>query len=152
MNLDNALHGITRIFLDTAPVIYYLENHPVYQARVNSIFERIEAGELIAVTSPVTLAECLVHPYRLGLSDLQESYQSTLVHAENTFFQPIGEQVAQEAARLRAFYNLSLPDSLQISSALSAECEAFLTNDINLKRVSELKIVVVKELRIELTS
>ena len=101
---------------------------------------------VIAVTSPVTLAECLIHPYRLGLSDLQKSYQSALVHGANTFFQPIGEQVAQEAARLRAFYNLSLADALQISAAISAECEAFLTNDITLKRVSELNIVVVKEL------
>ena len=148
MNVQEALRGINRLFLDSAPVIYYLENHPTYQAKVDPIFEGIEAGMLIAVTSPVTLAECLVHPYRLGLKELQQSYQQALVHAENTLFQPIGEQVAQNAAQLRAGYNLSLPDSLQVSAALEARCEAFLTNDINLKRVSELRMVVVKELEI----
>ncbi|WP_017326546.1 PIN domain-containing protein [Synechococcus sp. PCC 7336] len=146
MNVEAALQGVTRLFLDTAPVIYYLENNPIYQSLVVSVFDRIEAGRLTAVTSPVTLAECLVHPYRLGRTKLQQAYQRTIVNAENTLFQTIGELAAQRAAQLRASYNLSLPDFLQLAAALAANCEAFLTNDINLKRVGELQILVIKEL------
>lgn len=30
MRIDEALQGVTRLFLDTAPVIYYVEKHPTY--------------------------------------------------------------------------------------------------------------------------
>ena len=43
-------------------------------------------------------------------------------------------------------YNIRLPDALQIAAALAAGCEAFLTNDGGLKRVSEIKVLVVSEL------
>lgn len=52
--------------LDTAPVIYYVEKHPTYLELVTPVFNRIDAALLTAITSPVTLAECLVAPYRLG--------------------------------------------------------------------------------------
>ncbi len=61
MNIEEALQDVHRLFLDTAPVIYYVERHPAYFNRVSPIFDRIDSGLLTAVTSPVTLAECLVH-------------------------------------------------------------------------------------------
>jgi hypothetical protein len=51
-----------RVFLDTAPVIYYVEGNTRYVAALDPLFRRLDAGALEAVSSPVTLAECLVHP------------------------------------------------------------------------------------------
>lgn len=45
-------------------------------------------------------------------------------------------------------YNLQLPDALQVAIALTSNCDAFLTNDVTLKRVTELKIIVVRELEL----
>ena len=42
--------------------------------------------------------------------------------------------------------NLTLTDSFQVATALLAECQALLTNDITLKRVTELDIIVLDEL------
>lgn len=148
MKFAEALQGITHLFLDTAPVIYYVEEHPLFLATVTPIFDRIDSGLLIAVTSPVTLAECLVAPYRLSLIKLQQDFFDLIVHGRYTTFMPLDHEIARQAAELRARYNVTLPDALQIAAALSAGCEAFLTNDGNLDRVKELRVLVVGELEV----
>lgn len=147
MSFDENLQGIARLFLDTAPVVYYVEQNPTYFATAQSVFNRIEAGALTAVTSPVTLAECLIHPYRLGLTQLQENFFRVVTGAEHTVFQPIDAAVGQQAAVLRAKYKLTLTDALQVAAALVANCEAFLTNDHALQRVTELRIIVLADLQ-----
>ncbi|HAG80520.1 MAG TPA: VapC toxin family PIN domain ribonuclease [Cyanobacteria bacterium UBA12227] len=142
-SIENSLQGVTRLFLDTAPVVYYVERNPTYFGRVRLIFEQIEIGALTAVTSPITLAECLIHPYRLGLSQLQQDFFNVIVSAENTVFQPVNAQIGRQAAVLRASYNVTLTDALQVATALVANCEAFLTNDLTLQRITELRIVVL---------
>jgi predicted nucleic acid-binding protein len=55
--------------------------------------------------------------------------------------------IAETAARLQATYNLKIPDSIQLATALDAQADYFLTNDIKLKTISELVVVTVDELR-----
>src|SRR5207248_4239340 len=57
MNIADALRNVTRLFLDSAPVIYYVEENPSYLSLVDVIFDGISDGSPTAVTSPVTLAE-----------------------------------------------------------------------------------------------
>lgn len=56
--------------------------------------------------------------------------------------------IAETAAELRARYNLRTPDALQIAVALENNCDAFLCNDNGLKRVTELKILILDELEL----
>lgn len=42
--------------------------------------------------------------------------------------------------------NLTLADAFQISSALATGCEAFLTNDIGIKGISDLNVIVLSEM------
>jgi predicted nucleic acid-binding protein len=63
---------------------------------------------------------------------------------------PITTSVAERAAQLRAQYNLRTPDALHVASALEAACDAFLTNDLGLKRVTELRVLVLDELQLDL--
>jgi len=42
-------------------------------------------------------------------------------------------------------YNLQLPDAFQITVALAAGCEAFLTNNATFKRVTELRVLVLND-------
>ena len=144
MALTTLLQNIQRAFLDTAPIIYYVEKHPRYFPIVQPLFEQIDNGNLVSVSSPITLAECLVHPYRMGHSDVVELFSELLINQMH--FVQIEETIASQAAELRAHHNLGLPDALQCAVALNAGCDAFFTNDIALKRVTELKVVVVDEL------
>ncbi len=60
MRIDSALRNVTRLFLDTASVIYYVEKNPRYSATAEFVFDQIDNGAITGVTSVVTLAECLV--------------------------------------------------------------------------------------------
>ena len=146
MNISDGLAGVSRLFLDTAPIIYFVERNPHFVNLVDPIFERLD-NDITAVVSPITLAECLIHPLRLGLADLERAFVDVMQH-EVVIFVNINSYVAREAARIRVDYNLQLPDALQVAVALIAECQAFLTNDEALKRVTELRVLVVGELEV----
>lgn len=146
MKIDSALQNVTHLFLDTAPVIYYVEKNPQYFAIVEFVFDQIDNSSITAVTSPVTLAECLVVPYRLGDTKLQQDFLDLIASGNNTVFVNIDHRVGTQAAEFRARYNITLPDALQIASALAAGAQAFLTNDATLKRVTEVEVIVLGEL------
>jgi predicted nucleic acid-binding protein len=55
---------------------------------------------------------------------------------------------AERTAEVRAHYNLKLADSFQVAAAIVAGCDAFLTNDFELKRVSGINILVLDELEV----
>jgi len=107
-NIITILRDVKYLFLDTAPLIYYVEKHPQYRRILKFIFSRIDKGSILGFTSPVTLAECLIHPYRRGLIDLQKDFTDLIVNGKNTTFVTIDHTISQKAAQLRASYNLPL--------------------------------------------
>ncbi|BAT51913.1 PilT protein domain protein [Nostoc sp. NIES-3756] len=146
MQISEALAGVSRIFIDTAPVIYFVERNQQFINLVDPIFERLET-DIQAVVLPITLSECLVGAMRSGLGDLEAAFIDVLLSNEVVFVD-INAVIAKNAANIRMRYNLQLPDALQVAIALTSNCDAFLTNDVTLKRVTELKIIVVRELEL----
>jgi predicted nucleic acid-binding protein len=145
MNLTEGLDSIHRLFLDTAPVIYFVEKNPSFAPKVLDVFQRLDDSRLTAVVSPITLAECLVAPYRLSQPEVAQAFLVLLAESENVLLYPIDEITADTAAELRARYNLTLTDAFQLAVAIQSGCDAFLTNDSDLKRVTEIPIIVVSE-------
>ena len=82
MTIEESLRGVTRLFLDSAPVIYAVEAHPRYSPMMRDILDRIEAGSIVGFTSPITLAECLVRPLRLGQTELLQDYIDLILGQE----------------------------------------------------------------------
>jgi predicted nucleic acid-binding protein len=146
MNIEDALRGVTSILLDTAPVIYHLEKNPLFAPFMERFFRLRAAQQIVLVTSPITLAECLMHPIRQGRHDLEAAYHALIVAGQATTFWPIGAEEATVAARLRGKYGLKLADSIQVAVALQARCDALLTNDADLKKVTETRVLLVGEL------
>lgn len=103
------------------------------------------SATLVAVTSPVTLAECLVVPLRKANTDLQRAFTDLIVRGKNVVFVTLNDATARQAAELRARYNLSLTDAFQAAAALTAGCDGLLTNDPIFKRVTELDVIVLDE-------
>jgi len=145
MTLVEQLASVRQIFLDTAPVIYFVEKNPDYLEKSQVVFSYIDEGRFTAVVSPITLSECLVIPYHLEKAEVAQVFIDLLVNSDHVLFYPIDEITADKAADLRARYNLTLTDALQLATAIQAECNAFLTNDADLKRVSEIPIIVLSE-------
>ena len=146
--LDDALAGVKNLGLDTAPVIYFVEKHPQYDALVTEIFRRIDNDLLVGITSVITFTEVLIQPIRRGDTKLQQEYSELLLHSANFETMPIDADTARRAATLRAVYNLRTPDALQIATALEFNCQAFLTNDLQHKRVTELRMLILDELEL----
>ncbi|MCA1594660.1 MAG: PIN domain-containing protein [Acidobacteria bacterium] len=146
-NLDDALAGVSSLGLDTSPFIYFIEAHPQYDAVVTEVFRRIAGNVYSGVTSVITLCEVLVHPLLRGNSRLQSEYQDLLLNSVNLRTLPIDSDIAERAAALRASYGIRTPDALQIAAAVSSGCEAFLTNDATLRRVTEISILSLDDLQ-----
>jgi predicted nucleic acid-binding protein len=148
MKLNDALQGVNKVFLDTSPVIYYVEAVPAFAEVVRGIFTLIGKGQIQGVVSPVTLAECVTLPIRLGQVELRERFTDLLTATDGIVLVNIDATIAQQAAELRIRYGLKLPDALQLAVGFCAGCEAFLTNDVALKRVTELQVLVLGELEV----
>ena len=56
------------------------------------------------------------------------------------------EKIADTASSLRAEYNIKTSDAIQVASSILAGARAFITNELSLKRVSELDIIIMKEI------
>ena len=146
MKIENSLIGVSKLAIDAAPFIYFIEVHPTYDMVVAPFFQQIDTGILYGVTSVITLAEILSLPIQQGNVQLQAQYRTLLLSSAHFEIYDVDVKVAEYAAQLRAKYRLRTPDALQISTAISAGCQAILTNDKNWKRVTELKVIVVDDL------
>ena len=131
--------------LDTSLFIYFLEPNPRYAPLVRLALDGIETGRWKGVTSTITLMELTVHPWRLGQEQVAREYETMLVNFPNLSIVDIDRHVARQAAQLRARYNISPADALQIGACLLSGAEVFLTNDRRLDRLQKLIDIVVLE-------
>jgi predicted nucleic acid-binding protein len=132
--------------LDTAPLIYLIEQNQAYLGLVRAFFGALSRGVFQVVTSTLTLTEVLVHPLRSGNVELAGQYRDILLDQENLITVPISLEIAEVAAQLRARQNLRTPDAIQIATAMGEGAMFFLTNDARLAAVPDLKVLVLDAL------
>jgi len=143
MGLIKSLLG-KKIFLDTAPLIYYIEENSNYLQKLNELFE--VKNRCRFVTSVITLSEVLVMPFRERRYELARQYENILIHAENVDIYEMNIQIAKKTAQLRSRYSIKTPDAIQLATALYCSVDFFLTNDLKLKSINELNIITLDEL------
>lgn len=148
MNLKVAFDDISKLYVDTAPLIYYVEEHLAYVEKMEYILNLVENTSLEAVSSVLTLSEVLVVPVRMGAHRLAQQYRSILMNREFCTLVSITVDIAIRAASIRARYRINLPDALHIASAIVFGCDAFLTNDHKLRVVQELNVLVLDDLEL----
>ena len=130
------------IALDTAPLIYFIEEHPAYIEQVQCFFEGMAKDRFIVVTSTITLLEVLVHPLRRGQQKLACEYRDILLHSQLTTLE-ISHEISERAAQLRAGYGIRTPDALQIGTAISAGAKWFFTNDTGLPKIPNIRYLTL---------
>ncbi len=133
--------------LDTAPFIYYIERHINYIDMLRLFFRAAERGEITVVTSVVTLVETLVLPLRKGNTELADQYRNILFNTGNLSTIMLSQEIAEEAAQLRALHNFRGLDAIQIATAIDASASCFLTNDRQLQKASAIQVLVLDDLK-----
>lgn len=135
-----------KVAVDTMVFIYAFESHPTYLPLVRPFFDAVEQGELEAVTSTLTIAECLVHPYKKKDVMLVARYRVLFRNLPNLSVLPLTEEIADKTAFLLAHYHLKTPDAIQLATGLAAGSRSFLTNDENVPSVEGIQVIVLDHL------
>ena len=131
--------------LDTAPFIYFIEQHPRFGPLVRRLLDDADRGLCRVVTSAVTLLEVLVVPYRTGDVTLAERYEALLTRSRGLRLVGLDRAQLKTAAQIRAAYRARTPDALQLAAALTSRCTAFVTNDRAMPAVPGLRILQLSE-------
>jgi predicted nucleic acid-binding protein len=134
------------IALDTAIFIYHFEKDNCYFPATQILFHNIQSLHNKGVTTVVTLAEILIRPMQLENVEAIEDYKIVLNNFPGLTIIDIDQKICILAAQLRTKYSIKLPDAFQIGGALIKEATLFITNDNKLKKVKELKVIVLKDL------
>ena len=146
MTIHSLIERSKSVFFDTAPLIYFIEAHPVYGEAVKQFVIAFESRKIKAVSSVITLHEVQVKPYRNGNELLARNFSGFLRNSNNFNLIHISDDIAEAAARLRGRYaGLKMADALQIAAALHSGADLFLTNDKQLKQITEISVAVLDE-------
>jgi predicted nucleic acid-binding protein len=119
------------LLIDTAPIVYILENHPKFAPRFSPVFEAHDAGKLRLAVTTVTIAEVLTGPMKREDRVLVRQYRDILQAWQVV---PLTTELAEEAALVRATYGLKLPDAVQVAAARATHAYALVTNDRGFRR------------------
>jgi predicted nucleic acid-binding protein len=129
------------LLVDSAPIIYVLEDHPKFAAAFRPVFEAHEKGLVRFAVTTITLAEVLAGPLSKGDEVLAEKYRATL---RSWFVVDLDAETAESAARLRAALKLKLADAVQAASALSIGADALVTHDRDFSALRDLSVIGVE--------
>ncbi|NIM15605.1 MAG: VapC toxin family PIN domain ribonuclease, partial [Candidatus Aminicenantes bacterium] len=96
--------SLNSIFLDTAPIIYYIEAHQDYGPLMKDLVVSFQSGELIAFTSVITITEVLPKPVSQNQKQLIDKFIKFLKKGENLNLLEISSDIAESAGYLRGKY------------------------------------------------
>lgn len=135
-----------KVFIDTAPLIYYLEQNPQYYKKTRKFFGECYELDTQLVTSVITIEEYCVFPFRNSKLELIQNFYKFLYDMEFDLID-VNDSIAKKAAQIRAFYkDFKAMDALQLATACLTGCDLFLTNDKQLIQFTEKKCITIEEL------
>ncbi len=137
--------GYRKVFLDTAPIIYFLDDDRTFGQKMKSIFEEILRADKQMITSVITCEEYLVYPYRTNNIEKEQAFFEFISDCGIPTCS-IEQKIAKKAAKIRAEYkDFKAMDALQLAAACALGCDLFLTNDKQLRQFKELRCITVEE-------
>jgi len=128
----------TLLVLDSAPIIYLIEDHPRLRRRFEPIFESHALGRVRFAVTTITIAEVLTGPLGAGEEVLARRYRGIL---ESWQVVDMDAGIAESAARMRGLFRLKLADAIQVASAIAINADALVTHDRDFSRVTGLRVI-----------
>lgn len=143
--LGNALSHHRLIGLDTSIFIYHFERESRLGTFATAVIRDLTSGVFHGATSTVTLMELIVQPLQTGRTALADRYEGLLQGFPNLSIVPVDYAVARRAGELRAAYQLRPADALQVAACLQHGATAFVTNDLRLRRITDLEVIMLED-------
>ena len=114
--------------------IYWIEGHPAYAPRVDSIFQSMQDRGDTLCASHLSLGEVLVGPLKGNRADIsakvEQFFDSGLVE-----ILPFDRSAAAKFAGLRATTKVTPADAIHLACAGAAGVDLFLTHDRDLPKL-----------------
>ena len=136
------------IYLDAAAFIYSVERIEPYRTLLDPVWRQARGGQYTVMSSELVVLETLVKPLRDGNRVLEGLFRS-LLDSNEVRLVPATRSLWEQAAAIRAATRLKTPASLHAAAAIHAECNLFITNDSDFRRVQDLPVAVLKDLLTE---
>jgi len=144
MTLPEDLSKVNTLFIDTAPIIYFIEAHPKYGQISKEIVTFFQSEDVEAYTTVLTLTEVLPAPISSDNKKLAQKFTDFFRSGKNFNLIDISDQIAERAGKLRGQHqSLRTIDAIQISAAIEMSVDVFITNDKKLKKLNNLIEILV---------
>lgn len=135
----------SKVYVDTSVLIYTLEVNTDYFSLLQPLWIKFQTGEIELVSSELILMEVLVLPLRNNNESLVSDYEQLLLNSAMQLI-AISQDILKQAANLRATTNLKTPDAIHAATAISINCDLFITNDKGFRNLSNLPVVILSEI------
>ena len=137
---------MAKIYFDTTPLIYFLDDEKPFSDKVALFIFNHQEEDDFFITSSITDTEYLVFPYRQNDNEKIANYEMFLKDFQFQILEP-NRAITRLAAKIRAKYlGIKGMDALHLATSIYFNSDIFLTNDAQLKQVSEANVVLVDDL------
>lgn len=132
-----------RIYIDTAPLIYYLSKNDLYFSHIEKFFA--EHASASFYTSLLTEMEYIILPLRNRQFDAIKLFEF-YVDRLGINICPVDRTTTYIAATIRSIYPFFKSiDALHLATASILNCDLFFTNDKQLAQFSEINCLLVDD-------
>ncbi len=135
-----------RLYLDTNIFIYFVEGHARFAQTLIDLFRKIDAYEIAAFTSELTMAEVLVKPLAEGKAAVAAVYEQLFEPTSRLTAVPISREILRRSASLRASHPLKAFDAIHVATAVEMNCAFFLSEDKRVRSPGSLQVLPLTEL------
>lgn len=147
---EKALAKVSRLLLDTAPVVYILEKDAEkdrYSKSWAFLNAAISSGVQLVI-SPLTLMEVLAKPG--ATKEELKRFAEFCLAVNEIEFRPIlfDDVFSLRVANYRRTTRCKLPDCIQFAAAEMLSCDAILTNDAEWKGKYSKPFIVVDQIEL----
>lgn len=138
------LSQINKIGLDVNIILYYLHQDKSFGKQSLKLLTATETKTKII--SALVYTEAFVYVFEDDDESLVKKQLKALESIPKLQIIVPTKQICLTAAQLRAAYKLKTPDAIHLATAIDSGCDAFITNDSNLKKVQEITVLTLRDI------
>lgn len=134
------------IGLDSQVFIYHFGNNPIFRPFTITLFNLMEQGEIVGVTSILSVLEIISKAKEKEDQHLVNEYKFLFNTFPNLVVGGVDEDVVDLSATLKAKYSFDTTVAIQLATAKLYNATCFITNKQDLKKIQEIKVIIISEI------